>query len=84
MSSIDVWDSADRKRRCLLRGIHRKGVSQLGFSPDGSKLASVHRLCFALNQVPANAKLKALTFAIRLSSRHAHTPKARTSGVHTA
>lgn len=38
---IDIWDSSDRGRKHVLRGIHRMGVVLLSFSPDGSRLASV-------------------------------------------
>ena len=38
---IDIWDSSDRTRKHVLRGIHRMGVTLLSFSPDGSRLATV-------------------------------------------
>ena len=38
---IDIWDSSDRTRKHVLRGLHRLGVTLLSFSPDGSRLATV-------------------------------------------
>eukprot|EP00741_Cyanophora_paradoxa_P013198 tig00000178_g12750.t1 len=36
-----VWDAETLQRRAALKGVHRKGVCAVAFSPDGTKLVSV-------------------------------------------
>lgn len=42
MVDIHVWRVSDPSQKiCTLKGIHRRAVRQLAFSPDGSKLLSI-------------------------------------------
>jgi WD40 repeat protein len=39
--SISVWDAVDSRLLCKMEACHQRGVSNLSFSPDGTKLLSV-------------------------------------------
>eukprot|EP00727_Mastigamoeba_balamuthi_P005313 m51a1_g14780 hypothetical protein (1397) ;mRNA; r:446353-450955 len=39
--AIIVWDSASMRQLKVLKGVHERAVTSIGFSPDGKKLVSV-------------------------------------------